>query len=248
MVLRIGICEDNEKDMNILKGYIDALASKYPYFSIKTDMYRSGNDILLHYDRASKSEHYDMIFFDKDLGDADGIEIAHEIRNKYDMNVLFVYVTNFSQFLNSASETDMFRYLTKPVPQDKFNNIFNFAVRKINLQEKTFHFTSNYDKFRVFARDILYFERDEPNLTTYIFMTDGKQYTTPKRLSVVLEELKDYGFICPHSTYVVNLAYVREVKRDWLYMDNDKEISISRARTTKVKQQFLEHDYRRSDV
>ena len=247
MVLRIAICDDETTEIQKLKGYIDDILSKYPYYRVIRDVYRSGKDLIDYHGRVSKHEYYDIIFLDKDLGDTDGIETAHKLR-EFDMRFQLVYVTKFPQYICDASETDMFRYLVKPVPQNKFNQIFDFAIRKIDAREKVFYYTSGYNKLRVFAREIMYFERFEPGLTTYMYTADGETHTMSARLGVILKELEDFGFICPHSTYIVNLAYVGAVQRDWLFLDNKTKISISRPRSPKVKSQFLEYKFRSSDV
>lgn len=245
MILKIAICEDEVRQINIIKGYIDAISSKYPNFYIKTDEYRSGNLILAHYQRTGKHDYYDIIFFDKDLGDSDGIETAHKIR-EFDSNVLFVYITKFTQFINDASETDMFRYLTKPLLQEKFNKAFEFAIKRIDAREKTFTFTSNYTPFRIFAKDIIYFERF--GMKTTMYTSDGATHNMLNLLRDIADELGNYGFMLVHRSLVVNLAYIKEVRYEHLVLHNKTKLNVSRMKSPLIKSRFLAYNYEKKDV
>ena len=247
MVLKIAICENETRDLEVLTGYIDALALQYPYFRIKKVAYRSGIELIEHYKRSS-NDYYDIIFFDVDLKETlNGIEVAHKLR-ELDKNVLLIYVTNFSEFINDASVTHMFRYLEKPVPQQLFNEVFEYAIKTLDVREKIFEYTYNYQCYKLLARNIKYFERigsKEKGFKTEIHTADGKVHNCHKPLSKVIEDLGEHGFVSIYSCLVINMAYAIGVEGSNIILTDDVKLPISRNKKAQIRSLFFENEFKR---
>jgi len=239
--MRIAVCDDELSQIQILCGYIDALIPKYPDYAIQYDVYREPEELISYYKRTEKPGYYDIIYLDVEMGDANGVNAALKIR-EYDRTGLIVYITNYAKYIYGAANTDMFRYLIKPVAKDDFNAVFEDAFKTLDAKGKTFSFTYNYNHYRVYVKDIIYFEILGRKMVMH---TTTETHSFWHQLWQVHEELKDYGFVLVHNAILVNMAYVHEVKRTHLTLHDGTAIPISPSRSKIVKSLFAQYEYGR---
>ncbi len=240
--MRIAICEDELEQVHVLSGYINALKARYP--GIIRDVFRSGDDLLEHYKKTSVNEHYDIIYLDIQMAGTNGVDTAKVIR-EIDKKVLFIYTTNLWEYIFKAANTFMFRYLLKPVSWEKFYGVFVDAYKTLNIRRKTFTYTKEYTNTRVYTDDILYFERFERKI--HIHTKDGID-SIWHQIPLLHKELSTYGFILPHKSFLVNMAYINKITRKSLTLKDNSEIPIGNSHVQKVRDAFMNYEFKRVNV
>ena len=125
-----------------------------------------------------------------------------------------------------------FRYLLKPIQEQKFQDVLQQALQTLNGTIITL--TDDYGRtFCMPLHDILYFE-----CRNYIVLThtiDG-QYPIRTRLKNLETLLTESDFCRVHASFLVNLHYISDFVKDDITMINGCHINISRTR----KKQFHE--------
>ena len=243
-LVRIAICEDELEQVTTLSKYIKSLKGRYS--DITRDVFRSGDDLLEHYKRATIDERYDIIYLDINMAGTNGVDTASIIR-ELDKKVLFIYVTNLQEYVFKASDTFMFRYLLKPVSWKKFYGVFVDAYKTLNVRRKTFNYTKEYTETRLYTDDILYFERLGRKIQ--IHKTDGTTDSIWHQIPLLYKELSPYGFIVPHKSFLVNMAHIHKITRKSLTLrDNTTEIPISNSHVQDVKEAFMDYEFKRVNV
>ena len=242
-MVRLAICEDDYTQADTILGYIKALTVHNP--DITCDVYNSGDSLLDYYKRVAIDGYYDIIFFDIEMEGTNGVDAARIIR-RCDDRVLFIYMTNFENYILKASDTFMFRFLIKPVAQDKFNSVFEAAHKTLMVRGKTFEYTNYYDTTRLYIADIVYFERLGRTIQIHSKAGVGSMWN---QIGKLYEELSPYGFVRPHKSFLVNIAYIHKVSRKSLVLNDFKtEIPIGSSRANEIKQAFMNCTFRRVNI
>ena len=72
-----------------------------------------------------------------------------------------------------------------------------------------------------------------------IYCENGKEkYSCPSKVTELYEQLKDFGFVYAHNSYIVNLKYVAIAGPKELELMNGEKLTISRARAKEFLKSF----------
>ena len=119
--MRILICDDNplmvEEIHKYIQLYFQRSNSKCPEVVCFTD----GESLLS--DEGDK----DLVFLDVEMPGFNGIYIGNELKKKNNKIIIFV-VTAFSEYLDDAMRFHVFRYLSKPLDQQRFFRNMDDAI------------------------------------------------------------------------------------------------------------------------
>lgn len=228
--MNIAICDDNREYINTMEDYLSSVKEvRFDY-----DVFESGEDLLREYE--TETTPYDAIFLDMEMKEIDGIETANRIR-KFDKHVIIIFVTSHTKYMQKSFECTPFRFLVKPVSHSEIETVFQEVCQKLSEERTTFVFTENRNKIRLFCDDIIYFE----NQSHWILIhTKDEVYKICKSLSDLYEKLDHSMFIRVHSSYIVNLGYIRAIKNNDIELYNcDKHIPLSRSNKKLVNTKLI---------
>lgn len=85
-------------------------------------------------------------------------------------------------------------------------------------------------------KELMYLERDK-RLTTLV-LADGSREMSAYELSVLQDMIGRDDFLRCHNSYVVNLNFVREFRRNEFCLSNGKDIPVSRRYLDEVRRRF----------
>lgn len=85
------------------------------------------------------------------------------------------------------------------------------------------------------AEDIIYIETSRHK---NYFYTKTQVYSIYRKLGELEEELKDYGFVRIHLSFLVNMQYIDKISSYVLRLTNGKEISVPKSRYAEVKRRY----------
>ncbi|NLC76312.1 MAG: response regulator transcription factor, partial [Clostridia bacterium] len=130
-MLRIALCEDEQYQLNWLQNALSAW-EKARKILLQVDVFPTAGELLDHYQMAGQ---YDLLLLDINMKTGiNGMEAAQAIR-KLDPEVFIIFITGNKDYLVEGYEVEAFRYLLKPIQQDRLFQALDAAAGK--LAEKT---------------------------------------------------------------------------------------------------------------
>ena len=195
----------------------------------------------------------DLVLLDVQLSPGTGFDIL----NHFDQaQFKVIFTTAHEQYAINAIRFSAIDYLLKPIDPNELNLAVSRARDKVLmdstglrmdvLKEIISSAGTNFsrivlptiDGFKVeLTQDICYCQADRNY--TCIFLSNGKKYVVSKTLKVYEQMLSNQGFFRTHVSFLLNLAYVKEYKRQkkggTIFLQDDTEIPLAEGR----KKEFL---------
>lgn len=175
---------------------------------------------------------YDLILMDIDMPGMDGLTAAHRLR-KLDSKVVLVFVTNLAQYAINGYEVRAVDFVVKPVNYGKFAFKLERALKLTPPKDRPMVLIKTEDGTVALEHsDVTYVEVQGHNL---FYHTEEEIYRVRGSLKQAEEEFGKPPFFTCNKCYIVNLAFVEEV-RDNVAVVAGEEIVVSRPK----KKTFME--------
>lgn len=229
MPLTIAVCEDNEEQCAALRRLLDEWASDKP-FALVIDEYISAEAFLFSY----PEKPCDLLILDIEMGELNGMELAKRLRAKSDM-LPILFVTGYSDYMNEGYEVEALHYLLKPVEKERLFGVLD-RYAKSRRPVKELVLKSEDGALRVSADNIVCCEAMGKKAS--VFLTDKSVIECVAGISDIKKELPD-EFIFTHRSYIVNLRYVKSIRKTDLTMDNGSIIPVSRRLYKEINENFI---------
>lgn len=219
---QIAICDDDVGTRSFIKSTVQKAG-----ISCRMKEYTDGRHLLQEYKGC------DILFLDIDMPVLNGIDTAYEIR-KSDKRVKIIYVTGYADYIHRSFAVHPFAFLVKPVSEEEVIRQLLEAVcyeTKENMTETLRFYTENgAEEFSV--SDIYYLEYQNRRIR---LVTKSGIYLLKGRITELAQNMKPYGFACPHKSFSVNLYYVKAIKGYDIVMLNGDRIPLSQKRSTEFR-------------
>jgi two-component system LytT family response regulator len=189
----------------------------------------------------------DIVFLDIQMPDGSGFKLLEELK---DISFEIIFTTAYDQFAIKAIKFSALDYLLKPIFPDDLVS----AVKKVEEKRKVVSSETNvevllenirkpeneppkivlstYDQLHVvYVDEIIRCESD--NYYTFFYFKDGSRMLISKTLKENEELLKTHGFIRPHKSHLVNIAYIEGFnKKDGghIILKDGNKIPVSRRK------------------
>ena len=136
----------------------------------------------------------------------------------------------------------VFRYLSKPIDEERFNRNFLEAVEHYKKISKSIIIEKYDEIFTVKAKDILYIENRKHGS---LVVTKTKSYETNKKPAEWYEIINQPNcFVQSHKSYIVNLQNVINFDKSAItFQGEDKTITehiISQRKYTEFRKAFFD--------
>jgi len=198
--MRVGICDDNEQARLMVSGW---LKTRPEVVERNVFEFRCGEALLEHLRRFV----LDVVFLDCKMDGMDGIETAKAIRRR-DSRLAIILLTDFTGYARFGYGADILDYILKSEFNTKADIVFGKATKRIKENDlKTYAVRTGTGLFHLEIADILYIESHSRKKE--IVMWDGQSYEFYGRIEDIESDLKKYGFIRPHGSFLVNSSHVR---------------------------------------
>lgn len=227
MTYKIAVCDDEQI-------FIDDVAAKLKEQSEPCEIseYTSGEELL------DSSLDFNIIFLDIEMTGINGINTAFSLRErKYDGMIIFL--TSHTEFMPDAFKVKAFRFLDKPLDNEKFNEAFSEAKKEILNTEHILLSDRSGKKVYFKLTDIVYLEAYGDG--TYIYGKTGSVYDTDKPLKYWKEQIGSEHFYQIHKSYIVSYLYVSTIlKSDQVVMKGvERPLDISRRNVVPFRNGFF---------
>lgn len=225
--MRIAVCDDEEKYINDIAARIYKQLGEN---DLTLHTFSDGHELL---DTADVKP-YDLVFLDIEMPAIDGITLAKELRKK-NSSTYIVFLTGHVEYAIEGYEVNALRYLTKPIQEDKLTDVLAYVLKE-KQSRKQLVIKTDGEEIRIDAADIIYMEAQ--NKYVMIYTTKG-EYLVRYNLADFEEELKDYGVMRVHRSYLVSLSKVRKIGSADCTMAKNYNVPVSRSNIKPLKDALL---------
>lgn len=232
--MRIAICEDEPRQMELLIAMINRWADKSGIKAVICS-FHSAEEFLFHW---QDNAHYDLAFMDIQLATMSGMELAQYIRRQ-DRTMLLVFTTGLKDYLLKGYEVQAYRYLIKPLKQEDIYKTLTKANAEISLARADAMIIPNGSgSIRIFKNDIYYFEIDNHYVVAH---TARGNFRYKEKLSNLEAILLEPHFCKCHRSYLINLHHTGQLTRETVEIDNGDKLPVSRSRWTALNECFINY-------
>lgn len=226
-MIHVIICDDEEKFIEHMSSMLDQYAAETGMEIKKTVCY-DGLDLIEHYPPSA-----DLFFLDIKMRHMDGIKTAQRIR-EMDERVGIVFVTTLSEYGLMGYQVQAVDYVIKPVSYIRLKDVIDrWDRRRSTLEDKSILICGDGRKDKLYLKDICYVET---GTHTVLFHAGGETLEAKRSMKEVERELSPEHFVRCHTSYLVNLLYVKRAEKLELYLITGEILPISQPR----RKEFME--------
>ena len=226
-MLNIYLCEDNPKQLQILKDYVEKCILIEDYDLYLRCATRNPKELL---ESIPSMNGTGLYFLDIDLNASiNGLSLAQKIR-KLDPRGFIVFVTTHSEmaYMTFTYKVEAMDFIIKDdfskLQQKMHQCIIDAYLRYSspnNLEQKTFTITSSGKEYCVPLEDIIYFETSE-NIHKVLLHSENRIIEFHAKLKDIELSLDDRFYRC-HRSFIINRHKIKEIdlKEHIIIMKND---------------------------
>lgn len=231
-MLHIAICDDENIFVTYLKELLEQYAAETSE-SIKITAYYDGLELVEKYDPT-----IDLIFLDIQMKLIDGLHAAGRIR-QMDKNVGIIFLTTLSQYGLEGYKYQAANYIIKPIKYVRLKSeLDKFLMRRRKEETPSLVIVNDSGRYRVLLKELLYIETFNRNL---LFHTEQENIVCHKSMKEMEKLLQDKGFARCHSGYIVNLFYIKGVKKLNIELLTGELIPISQPKRKEFMEKLTEY-------
>lgn len=230
-MITVAVCDDEKYLMDQIRKLVsEFFRGKNTEASVVC--FSNGED-LLKYDKS-----IDILFLDIQMNGMDGMEAAKELRNR-SFGGYIIFITILEEMVFQSFEVQAYDYLVKPIEEKKFKRTMErlFASMK-NVNEEKLLVQKGYERSIISFDDIVFCEIIDRKVYLHLASADVVDFYD--RIENLEARLDSRFFRC-HRSYLINLKYLKSYKNGVAYMENGKEIPISRLRGKAFSEVVLQY-------
>ncbi len=226
--MKIVICDDDLNIVSEVKKLLDEYASN-KNLSLDISTFDNGQAVL------ESDENYNIAVLDVEMPNIDGIKLGEALR-KRNKQIVLIYLTAHSQYLDSALDLNAARFFEKPIDKVRFFNGIDNALERIDNSTISFYIRDDKSQVRITAESIVYIEIERRKTK---IITDDREYHTTYTLDYFKNRLVSSVFAQPHKSYIVNLNRISAYERTGIVLDGKYKIPVSRSKQTEFHTAFI---------
>lgn len=228
--MKIAVCDDSRKDreklISLLRKYEK---NKDKEFEIAE--FDCGEALL---ENNAELQSCQIIFMDINMTNLSGLEAAAAIKNLYP-KILIVLFTAYMNYAIEGYKVKASRFLVKDDLSSSITECMDALVGEIEQAAQIMEFSFVEGKIKLKINDIIYIETARHK---NVFYTQEGSYNIYKKLNEIEEELRGFGFVRVHLSFLVNMRYIKKISSYVMALTTGKEISVPKSRYAEVKKQF----------
>ena len=217
-MLNILICDDDKNIVQQVSNLLDEVKSKHN-IEFKIDASIDGDFSV------DKNAIYDIAILDIQMEGISGLEVAENLKRN-NPDVIVIILTSYSDYLDSAMKISVFRYLSKPIDEQRFHKNFLEALEHYRNISKQIVVKFNDMVSYVKTKDILYIENLKHGSSIVTKTNAIKTNKKPEEWYAIIDQ-KD-RFVFSHKSFLVNLQNVINFdKTTMTFQKQDERLDIA---------------------
>lgn len=228
--MRVAVCDDSKNDRETLIGLLRKY-EKSNNIEFEIIEYDCGEAL---FESDAVMQDLRIVFMDINMEQMSGLEAAARIKNLNPF-IRIVLVTAYMNYALEGYKVKASRFLVKDDLSITIGECMDALVEEILQETQIMEFPFVEGKIKLKINDIIYIETARHK---NIFYTKEGSFSIYKKLDELEEELKSYGFVRIHLSFLVNMRYISKISSYVLTLTTGKEISVPKTRYTEVKRQY----------
>lgn len=225
--MEVAICDDEK----IFRQEIKEMLIRYKTEKrICIDIYEfeSGEALL------SSDLVFDVVFMDYQMAGMNGLDAARALRTKNSICSI-IFVTAFPEFILESFEVQPFRFMIKPIQEDKVYDALDNYIKQQKLLYPLV-IIDNGEQKSIKAQDIIYLEGDGKYC---LVRTNTETVHSSKTLAQVASLLPIHCFYRIHKSYVINMYFIASVNGNTVTFTNGELATIGRNHIAEFKKVYM---------
>jgi len=234
--MTICYCEDESAQAKAFAIKIDQWA-KNKNIEVHADLFESAEEYLFK----AEQNYYDVIFLDISMRGQNGMELARKIREK-EKDVILVFVTSDASYVFDGYEVGAYRYLMKPLDEEKLWEILDYARTQKEVEEENYILVKkDSQSVRVNLKDIIYIEAQKHYVN--LCMENKESINIKTAFTELLQETQEKSdtIFLTHRSYAVNIEKVVRIGRTECVLSDSSVIPVSRSFYKEVNEAFIKY-------
>ncbi len=226
-MLRIAVCDDEKSMGEYLRQLIERGTADRK--NCRVEVFSSGEELL------KNGKGFDIYFLDIDLKGMSGLDMARTLRQESE--AVIVFVTALKEYVFDAFEVQAFRYLLKPIDEQKFFRVLEQAIEECRSGKYAEPLVIRVKGlYRNIPKDnILYAENDGRKIVLHLKEEQISYYAKMSEL----EEMLGGGFFRCHRGYLVNLNAVEGYDTGNIRMKNGETILMAKQKYSAFVETYM---------
>lgn len=231
-MLHIAICDDETDFVTHLTTLIQQYAAETGE-EIKITAYYDGMELVERYDTS-----IDLIFLDIQMRLLDGLHTAQRIR-ELDENVGIIFLTTLTQYGLEGYQYQAADYIIKPIKYVRLKAELNQWLKKHRHNDSpSIVVVNDSGKYKIALKSLRYVETFNRKLLLH---TEQENIISYKSMKEMEQELSQEGFAHCHTSYLVNLFYVKGVQKLEITLITGEQIPISQPKRKAFMEQLTRY-------
>ncbi len=230
-MFKVAVCDDNKEDIVNIEKLLDIYSSRE---NVKFSIFKYSDSAELF----KEKDFFDIYFLDVEMPEFSGLELARSINEHYPDPIIF-FITNYENYLDEAFDIPAFRYLYKPIDEERFFNGLKLAIQKINKASDGVVLKVMDKRVKVLLDRIIYITIE--NRFCKVVTTDNEILADDK-LNNIYKMLPENKFVYSHKSYIVNLSFVKSYDSASVILkhkDKQYTVHISRRMAREFKRNMI---------
>lgn len=214
--IKVAVCDDEGIMLEIIEEKLrQAFAQiKFKYYDIH--LFQNGMDLLKSQNR------FDIILLDIEMPDMDGLSLAKRLHGSK-TDPLIIFITCHRELMEWGFHVRAFRYLTKPINDNSFNEAIKNALNEIMVVD-TILVSDSTKRALLDVRELIYVESLGEGCCFY---TNTSKYIRNEPLKYWIDRLPKKEFIQTHRAFVINIRYITNIEPNIVNMKNGSRVPVS---------------------
>ncbi|MCI8371429.1 MAG: response regulator transcription factor [Lachnospiraceae bacterium] len=170
----------------------------------------------------------DIVFMDILMGEKNGYEIAKKIR-KISPKCKIIFLTTTTAYALKGYLIQVACYLTKPVKRSELANALGTVIKELQSQYNNNEYIIEKNDFgihKLYFNEIIFIETSKRNTLIHTISGNYVSYKSMKEHEKRLNNL----FIRCHSSYIVNMNFIKDYHGYELYLISGDIVWVSKNR------------------
>lgn len=230
-MIHIAVCDDDQNFVSRLQEQLEKYAEESGQ-EIKVTAYYDGLELIENYDPT-----IGLIFLDIQMKLVDGLSAAKRIR-QMDERVGILFLTTLTQYGLEGYRYQAVNYIIKPMKYERLKaELDKFLEQRRRDDSLSLVIANDTGKYKVFLNSLRYVETFNRNL---LYHTEQENLICRKSMKKAELELLAQGFARCHTSYIVNLFYVKGVRKLEVALITGETLPVSRPRRREFMERLTE--------
>lgn len=231
-MINIAIVDDNIDYLKIIQTKLISIMKEMNYDQYEVNLFTDGTELI------KSNIKFDLLLLDIEMPTINGFDLAEKISSRFSIqdSTSIIYISTYDHLVYESFRHSAMRFIRKTkINEELFEAIEAFLNKKQKCSYPLL-FSTDSGKRSIPINEIIYVEVQSHKL--YVHEKD-KLTIANGNLKDIEEQLRIYGFIKTHQSYIVNFRYIDFINHSEVLLDNGNSIPLSRGRYEQVKKEYI---------